>query len=468
MTGPARQREAVLANAKYLRHVRPLDPVEIAEYVEGGVHPAVVRRILREEAPGLDLVETEEGSFVPVPDEPVSGEFEGVERFPPAYGTVLEEILFDTFGPEWPSGDAGDRLRTAIRRLKEDYYRGRDVAYDRTAALGYAIYHLPDYYAAVQYVLSELAQATLLPHRLRVLDVGAGVGGPALGLADFLPGEALLEYHAIEPSPAVEVLETLLAETGPNVHPTLHRTTAEDFELDGPYDLILFANVLSELDDPAAVTRRYADALDPDGSLIAIAPADRETATELRPVERALVDGPDADLTVFSPTVRLWPDAAPADRCWSFVRQPDLTVPSFQREIDRPAGATGEFVNVDVQYAYAILRGDGRTRVTFRPSPERYARLADSGEHVTERINCAAVKLSGDLGEANPLYLVGDGSQQEDHFAVLTRETGLNRPLREAAYGDPLSFERALVLWNDDEAAFNLVVDDETVVDRLD
>ena len=477
------QREAIRSNAKYLRNVRPIDPEEIADYVEGGVHPAVVRRVLREEALALDIVETDEGTFIPVPEGPVRVAFDGVDQFPRRFETEVDEILFEAFGPDWPTDDAGDRLRTVIRRLKEEYYRGRDVTYDREVALGYAIYHLPDYYAVVQYVLEELATADLLPHRLRVLDVGAGVGGPALGLAAFLPQDALVDYHAVEPSPAAEILDTLLEATGPNFHATVHRTTAEDFDPSGTYDLLLFANVLSELDDPVEVVRRYVPFLAPSGSLLALAPADRETAIGLREVERDLVErpksAPDAghavDLNVYSPTVRLWPGATPSDRCWSFVTRPDLAVPTFQRDLDRAAdgagdragGGEGEFVNVDVQYAYAILRRDGQTRVTFRPSPKRYARLADSTDHVTERVNCAAVKLSGDLGEANPLYLVGDGSQHDDHFAVLTRETGLNRALREAAYGAALSFEGTLVLWNDDEEAFNLVVDAETVVDRL-
>jgi hypothetical protein len=79
------------------------------------------------------------------------------------------------------------------------------------------------------------------------------------------------------------------------------------------------------------------------------------------------------------------------------------------------------------------------------------------------------VKLSHDLtdGEGNPLFLVGDGSQSTDHFAVLARESGLNRALREAPYAAVLAFENALVLWNDDEGAYNLVVDGEAVVDRV-
>jgi hypothetical protein len=63
--------------------------------------------------------------------------------------------------------------------------------------------------------------------------------------------------------------------------------------------------------------------------------------------------------------------------------------------------------------------------------------------------------------------MIGDGSQQTDHFAVLTDESALNRALLEADYGDLLHVENGLVLWNDDEAAYNVVVDGETVVDRV-
>jgi hypothetical protein len=84
-------------------------------------------------------------------------------------------------------------------------------------------------------------------------------------------------------------------------------------------------------------------------------------------------------------------------------------------------------------------------------------------------VDVLVVKLSHDLndGDGNPLYLVGDGSQQVDHFAVLARESGLNRALREAPYAAALSLEHVLVLWNDDEEAYNLVVDGESVVDRV-
>jgi hypothetical protein len=85
---------------------------------------------------------------------------------------------------------------------------------------------------------------------------------------------------------------------------------------------------------------------------------------------------------------------------------------------------------------------------------------------VTDRVDCVALKLSGDLSEGdNALFKVSDGSEAFDHYAVLTQPSSLNDDLRRADYGDLLVLENVLVLWNDDEEAYNLVVDGETIVD---
>jgi SAM-dependent methyltransferase len=462
-------RQAVVENAKYLREVRPIDPEEIHEYVPEQPHPAVVRQVLREEAVRLALRERDDGTFVPVEDGPLETGFSGVDSVPEHYARRLEDVLVETYGAGWPEGESGDELRSAIHRLKDAYYRQRDVEYDRTAALGYAIYHLPGYYAAIQYVVGRLLRAELFDRTLRVLDVGAGVGGPALGLADLLGGDAVVDYHGVEPSAAADVLESLLEETGHNFHTTVHRTTAEAFQPEGTYDLVLFANVLSELDDPDDVLTSYFDVVADDGSLVALAPADRNTSTALRRRERALADAGPA--TVYSPTVRLWPHVTPSDRCWSFDRQPDLAEPSFQRTLQEAGREDDDaFYNLDVQYSWFVGRHDEQRAVAFRPDRSRFARMRDMDQHVTDRIDLAAIKLShslSDESDANPLYLIGDGSQQVDHYAVHTNRTALNEDLPRAAYGDLLLFEAVLVLFNDDENAYNLVVDQETVVDRV-
>ncbi|QCS43425.1 small ribosomal subunit Rsm22 family protein [Natrinema versiforme] len=525
------QREAIRSNAKYLRNVRPIDPEEICEYVEGTPHPAVVRQHLREDAALLGLIERDDGTFVPVDDEPVSPRRGPVERFPAEYERRLEDLLVERYGPDWEEGVSGDLLRSTIRRFKADYLDGRPVEYDEDVAAGYAIYHLPGYYAAIQYALDDLADRGLLGRNLRVLDIGAGVGGPALGLCDYLPDDALLEYHAVEPSAAADVLEDLLAETGRNVHTTIHRETAEAFDPseavngggsdgddsgeefdptapDDGFDLIFACNVLSELEDPTAVARSYLETLAPKGTFLAMAPADKNTSVQLRAVERELEDerlwkrtavafdnesGGDAEqyrrgqVTAYGPTVRLWPGERPSDRGWSFDVRPALAVPEFQRRLDEAAPADdedhapGEFVNVDVQFSYSQLRLDGRRRIDMALETNEWAKMDEMERHVTERIDLVAAKLSRSLsdggnggggsdgrgGRSNPLFKISDGSEEIDHYAVLTRETALNRPLLEAEYGDICSFEGILALWNDDEEAYNLVVDEETIVDRL-
>jgi SAM-dependent methyltransferase len=468
-------RDAIVANAKYLRQVRPIDPEEIRDYVEGTPHPAVVRQVLREEAVDLGLVERDDGTFVPAPERVVEPGWHP-EQFPRRYADAFEDCLADRYGPDWFRGDSADRIRDRIRRLKERYYRQHPVDYDEDVALAYGLYHLPDYYATVGYVLDVLAEGGLVETPLRVLDVGAGTGGPALGLHDFLPPDALVDYHAVEPSAAATVLDSLLAETGRNFAATVHRTAVEEFDLralvddpDEGFDIVLFSNVLSELDDPVAVVERAFSVLAPDGAVVTLEPADLNTATALREVEREVVSRTDA--TVYAPTLRLWPDADPADPGWSFDVRPDITAPSFQTRLAEGAPDPEAFVNESVQFAYAVLRLDGRRRLDVRASPDRHAKMADLDRHVTERVDLLAVKLSHDLAaddaDANPVFKLGDGSEQTGVFGVLTRRTSLNGSLSTAPYGAVLSVEQVLVLWNEDKEAYNLVVDDRTVVDLV-
>ena len=459
--------DAILDNARYLRNVRPVDPEEIYEYVEGRPHPAVVRRTLREHAFELGLRERGDGTFVPVEAGAVTPMFAGVERFPEAYARRFEDLLVEAYGVGWPDGEGGDLLRERIDRLKAAYFGDEDVTYDADTALAYGLYHLPDYYAAIQYVLDELGSARLLPRRLRVLDVGAGTGGPALGLHDYLPEASLVDYDAVELSAAADVLEHVLAGTRPGFDVAVNRETAQEHDPDGPYDLVVFGNVLSELEHPVDAAATYLDALGDDGTLLALSPAEERTATRLRAIERELLDRrPEA--TVHAPTVRLWPGEEPDDHGWSFRREADIEVPAFQRRLDEAADGGGTYVNVDVQFAYLLARTDDRRAVDFTPDPDRVARMSSMDEHVTERVDLVALKLSPDLAEdGNPLFKISDGSEDVDHYAVLTRESALNEQLRRAPYGSLLRFENALVLWNDDEGAYNLVVDAETVVDRL-
>ncbi|MGM0397976.1 MAG: small ribosomal subunit Rsm22 family protein [Halobacteriota archaeon] len=460
-------RRAVRDAARYLRNVRSIDPDEIREYVEGRPDARVVRRILREEARSLALVEYPDGTFRPPEAGPIRPAFEGVTQVPQEYVSVIEDLLVDRHGRHWATGESGAQLRETIRRFKADYYRQHPVEYDEDVALGYAIYHLAAYYATAQYVLWDLARDGRVDRSLRVLDVGAGVGGPALGLHDLIEPDgsdpALVEYHALEPSAAVTVLEPLLETTGQNFHWEIHRETAEAFDAEDPYDLVLFSNVLSELDDPVAVADEYLDSLSEDGTMVAIAPADRNTSLGLRSVERALET---RGATVYAPMVRLWPDERPDVDIWSFDERPAVTPPSFQTRLAAEADRSDEFTHTSVKFSYSFLRTDGARRFDVDATTMPVTKLAETDRHVTDRLDVLVAKLSRDLSDdGHPLYTVSDGSERERHFAVLVNETALNRALLEAEYGDLLSVERVLVLWNDDEGAYNLVVDEETIVD---
>ncbi|QDX40838.1 small ribosomal subunit Rsm22 family protein [Salarchaeum sp. JOR-1] len=456
-------RERLRDTAKYLRGVRPLDPEELADYVEADHR--VVALALRDEAADLGLVERDDGTFVPADGSPVRPRFDSVTAFPDEYAFAFEDLLFDEYGRNWQKGDSGKRLRETIRRLKEDYYRQHPVEYDYEAALGYGVYHLPDYYAAVQYALDYLARDGRIPGDLRVLDVGAGVGGPALGLHDYLPDDALVDYHAVEPSDAADVLHSLTDETGSNFHTELTRERIEEFRPDGEYDLVMACSVLSELDDPVAAGEKLLDALAPDGTVLALAPADRNTSIGLRETERELES---RGATVYGPTVRFWPGERPTDTGWSFDHRPDIEPPGFQRRLAENAPRPSEFLNETVKFSYSLLRTDGERRYDVSLDESRIAKLADADAHVTNRVNLLVAKLSANLADedANPVYKISDGSENQDAYAVHVNEDALNAALARAPYGSVLSIEEGLVLWNDDEAAYNVVIDEDTVVDR--
>ena len=77
------------------------------------------------------------------------------------------------------------------------------------------------------------------------------------------------------------------------------------------------------------------------------------------------------------------------------------------------------------------------------------------------------VKLSQDLSEGqNSLFLVGDGSEKIDNYIVIVKETPQNRVMAEAEYGRIVLIRDVLVLWNEDETSYNLIVDKETTVQQ--
>ncbi len=462
----------ILETAKYLRRVRPIDPEEVVDYLDAPADPATVHAVLREHAAELMLLERPDGRFVP-PERRQIHRRDGVDTvFPARYAAHVVERLERQYGERWHEGESGDTLREAIRTIKQLYFEGGAVQYSLDETLGYMIYHMPATYASTLYVLDDLASSGVLWSPLRVLDVGAGVGGQALALAEYVDEDSLVRYRGIEPSrPSTELLESFLERTQMNVHAVVEHATIEAAAIDETYDLMFLVNVLSELEDPTKTVSRLVSHLAADGTIVIIEPADERTSRDLRRVETEVVRAHPA-VEVFAPTIRLWPGNQPTDHCWSIATYPDLELPEFQRALDegkrqRPGGrdpATREFCNVDVQFSYCVLRTDGKRIVDVEPVGSRVVPLADTPEHIGSRQDVVVVKLSRSLADdtANPLYVVGDGSQHIEHVAVVVEASDATMPLQNAGYGDVVMLFDALVLWNEDEDAINLVVDGQT------
>ncbi len=456
----------ILDAARYLRSVRPLDPSELLEYTTTETTVDQVREVLRNHAVELGLVEGDDGLFRPASKEQLAGPIDPIEAIPPDLSAFIEERLAGEHGSAWASGERGAAIRDRIRDLKKRYLVGGSIDYDRLDADAYLLYHFPRSYAATWYTFGELLEAGLLNRTLRVLDIGAGVGAHLAAIDDLTPDDTLVEYVAVEPSPLVEHLRALSTRRlGRNTHVSVHQVPIEELPLEREFDVLLLGNLLSEVSEPIELAHRSLEFLTSSGSWVAIAPADPRTSVQLRAVERSLEES----MTVFSPTIRLWPGYQPTDDCWSFVEWPDLSVPPFQQRLREEAEDDGDaFVNTEIRYSYSIMRGDGLRRYELDASETDSLLLARAPSVIGERVDVIVVKLSGDLAtDGNPVYRVGDGSQTEDCFGTHVSLTEMNHSLQEAPYGAVLRFERALVLWNDDEAAINLVIDDETFVEQL-
>ncbi|MCP4608402.1 MAG: methyltransferase domain-containing protein [Planctomycetes bacterium] len=87
-------------------------------------------------------------------------------------------------------------------------------------------------------------------HEIRLLDIGAGHG--YLGLvASLNPNVSLVEYHAIEPDPAMQqYLQNMWTKKGCNQSLTV---TASMDQITGLYDVVVLSHVLEHLQDPSSL-----------------------------------------------------------------------------------------------------------------------------------------------------------------------------------------------------------------------
>jgi ribosomal protein RSM22 (predicted rRNA methylase) len=295
----------------------------------------------------------------------------------------------------------GDALAQAILHLSRLFTTARPTfssCYldDPAHASAYLSYFLPVNLSKVQVLLDELPEDSdmeVSDHPMAVLDLGCGPGTGALALLDWL------WHRSPERAKSVSVLATdasyaplrdteklwtaycqevgisnegLKCVEGNLEHP-LKGDLGKQIMRGGPYDLMIMANCLNELflaatDPPverAAIVAQLLPFLAPDGTIMIVEPALRQTARALHQVRNHLLK--QNLCTVYSPC--LHEGACPAldhPDDWCHEERPWQT-PPMVAALDREVG----FIKDALKFSYLLLRTDGRTIVPRNPQTFR-------------------------------------------------------------------------------------------------
>lgn len=306
---------------------------------------------------------------------------------PPAWLSAIDAVARSTLGR---ADLAQNALIPEVAQLSAAYTRDRGTARalldaPRTAgALAARLrFFLPRDLAKIGGPLEELRLAGALPgaviegaRRVRVLDVGSGLGATCLGAATYFKTRGLahagLEVDALDSDArALTVLTALAKEThggrlGKVAVPTEVRTQTLDVTNDAAlprtrYDLIFVGFALNELFvtlPPAdAVARRAAwlvalsERLSDDGALVVLEPALRDTSRALQAVRDVLAARTEAPF-IAAPCLRSGPcPMLLGERDWCHASLP-LALPGRVAELARGAGLRFE----GLRYSYLVLR----------------------------------------------------------------------------------------------------------------
>ena len=211
--------------------------------------------------------------------------------------------------------------------------------------------------------IAELAGRGALPARrpLRIVDIGAGCGAMSLGLVAHLafdaPGDAAFEIVAIDQDvDALRIAGAALRGLAAHRNIELSVTTrAADVATTSlpPGDIVLMGTVLNELpaSERLALVQRALAAIGPDGSVIAIEPALRETTRNLHELRDAVLTAGAAH--VFAPCTRRGaPCPALADpEDWCHEDRP-LALPPRTAELARLT----HLRDSGMKFSYLVLR----------------------------------------------------------------------------------------------------------------
>jgi len=409
----------------------------------------------------------------------------GFERVPEDIENLILEFIHRKTGKPWDDPITLERIREAVKSQKDAYWKEGE---DRTIRYGsgysvfaYLAYHLPVYFIQMRHLLSGLLADRLLPGRMAVLDVGSGPGTVTLALTDLLSGmpECRATIHAIEQSSefieaynaiARKITQSSASVTAPPPYAADISDPASPLP-DGPYDLIVCANVLNEIPDEAVreeTVMRLAKRLRDDGTLLICEPADLANATALRDLSRRLKG---RGLSIYSPCNDIRGVPCMVERCWTFTTYPEIRSTRLMVAVAKTPEKY-RYLNTDIKVSYAIHRRDGKKKSSYRVAPGLKAeRLARLSLHEGKRINVIASKISGNIGDKEAfLYRICDGTGKREVYAALPfyHQSERNLPLRSAGYGSVLRFDQVLVRYHKNYNAFHLLLTKDSIITLID
>lgn len=395
---------------------------------------------------------------------------------------AIENYITAKTGKSWNDPLTLSRIREAIIGQKEDYWKegeNRVIRYHSGySVFAYLAYHFPVSFIQMRHLISELMSDRLLPERMAVLDVGCGPGTVTLALQSLLSNDSSCRasVHAIEPaSEFIEAYHALtrdIQNTNLTILPpeTLDITDSNTPLPEGPYDLIVCANVLNEIPETRIreeTVMRLAEQLSDDGTILINEPADLKNATALRNLSRRLHE---KGVPIYAPCANIQGVPCMVGRCWTFIDFPDIQPTRLMNAV----AATDEpyrFYNTDIKTAYAIHRKDGTKRIRYRvPKGAKAERISRLHLHEGKKINVIAQKISANIGDsATFLYRICDGTGKREAYAALPiyHQNDNNIQLRKAAYGSVLRFDRVMVRHHKQYDAYHLLVTKDSNIELL-
>jgi SAM-dependent methyltransferase len=199
--------------------------------------------------------------------------------------------LLDRLAAVDAGGDDRRALVAAIVRMSEAYTVDRaslaEVGRSPDGHRARLRFFLPRDLPKAARPMLELAARGLIPRRdtLRLLDLGCGLGTTTLSVARglALAGDARsLDVVAVDDDPrALETFERIVTRPIEGLEAHAARLPEALDDLRGPFDLVTIGLALNEIIDPAALVERASAFLAPDGVLLIVEPALRETTRAL-------------------------------------------------------------------------------------------------------------------------------------------------------------------------------------------